>query len=99
MHSAAQFQAAGLKFSITTIINPRGNFSFRWDLAIIVVLIYNLIEIPVIPFGQLRALTFVAAQLRVCFNAEPAPWSSADIFNFFTDLFFCAVRNSLIANS
>jgi hypothetical protein len=43
-----------------------------WDLAVIVVLLYNLIEIPV----------------RLCFDSDPLPWSSADVFNLCTDIFF-----------
>ena len=45
------------------IHDPRGRFRVCWDLVVICMLIYNLIEIPI----------------RVCFEVDAVPWSAADV--------------------
>lgn len=54
------------------IMDPRGAFRMRWDVIVLIALLFNLVEIPI----------------RLCFEVDAEAWSAADLFNLFVDLFF-----------
>jgi hypothetical protein len=45
------------------VMDPKQSFRMYWDLVVIALLLYNIIDIPI----------------RVCFEVDPIPWSTVDV--------------------